>query len=81
MKKKSILFIAVAAMVVATVIDIIDGYIPKLISSASLTVALLILAIGQDKPSKKVYNWLAVFFILITFSGFAYRLLHYYDIF
>ena len=80
MKKKNTLFIFVGALAVATVIDIIDGYIPKIISSAALTVGILIMALGQDKPNRKVYNWLAYFFILIAFFGFAYRLMHYFDI-
>jgi hypothetical protein len=81
MKSKHILWIVAAVLAVATLIDLIDGYIPKLISSASLTIAVIIFAFGQEKSDKKVYNWAAYFFILIAFAGFAYRLMRHFNLY
>lgn len=66
MKLRNILWLATAALFIASIIDIVDGYIPKLISSISLTIAFASLAVGQGASSKTIYNWIAYGFIFLA---------------
>jgi hypothetical protein len=67
-----ILWLVTAALVIASFIDIVDGHIPKMISSISL-------ALGQGTSDKKIYNWTAYGFIVVALLGFAFRLLNFYN--
>jgi hypothetical protein len=80
MKTNTILWLATAALLIASIIDIVDGYIPKMISSISITIALVAFALGQGKGNKKLYNWVAYVFISLALLGFVYRLLKFYNV-
>lgn len=77
MKNKPAVWILTLIFAIGTFIDLIDGYLPKLISSVSITLALLCFAIAAGKPGSKL-NVAAYTFLFVAFLGFAYRLARHY---
>ncbi|HCM77769.1 MAG TPA: hypothetical protein DIS90_15405 [Cytophagales bacterium] len=80
MKRSTLLGLAAVIFFIAAIIDIIDGYIPKMISSVSITIALLVLALGQGKVNKSAYDRVALAFMVVALLAFVYRLLNYYEV-
>jgi hypothetical protein len=75
MKNKKLFLALTILFFIAAVIDIIDGYVPKLISSIALSAGFAALTFREKNPQKKILINLAYTFFLIALSGFAYRII------
>lgn len=80
MKSKSLTWILTIIFAIGTFIDLIDGYLPKLISSVSITLAFLCFSLAAGKSSSKL-NVVGYTFLFVAFLGFAYRLVKHYHLF
>ena len=80
MKNKSVIWILTLIFAIGTFIDFIDGYLPKLISSVSMTLGLLCFAMAAGKTGSKL-NIVAYTFLFVALMGFVYRLVKYYHVF
>lgn len=80
MKNKKLLWTLAAIFAVAAIIDIIDDYTPKLISSVAITLALIFFAAGIGKANQKQFYFAAYGLIFIALLAFGYRLLSWYEL-
>lgn len=79
MKSKSLLWLLTLVFVIGAFIDVIDGYFPKLVSSLSITLALLCFAIAGSKTGSKLHV-VGYTFLFVAFMAFVYRLLKHYHV-
>ncbi|PBQ34215.1 hypothetical protein CNR22_21390 [Sphingobacteriaceae bacterium] len=80
MNNKLLLWIFTAIFALGTFMDIMDGYLPKLISSVSMTLALLCFALAAGKSGSKL-NTVGYTFLFVALLGFIYRLVKFYHVF
>ena len=78
MKNKSVLWILVVIFAIMTVIDFIDGYIPKLVSSLAITLALVLFAVSIDRRRPGYYHLAAYGLLLIALIAFGYRITNWF---
>jgi hypothetical protein len=76
MKTARILWILALVLLVATIIDIIDGDVPKIISTAALTISLMAFAVAAGSASKQPFQVGGLVFALVAVATFVYRLMH-----
>jgi predicted membrane protein len=78
MKNKTVLWILVVIFAIMTVIDFIDGNMPKLISSLSITLALILFAVSLDRRRPGYYHIAAYGLLLVALIAFAYRITNWF---
>ena len=71
-RSNTILWIVVVLAIVALIIDLVDGYTPKTLTSLGLLVGLSGLLLVR-LTRKSVFNWLAVAGFLICIGSAIYR--------
>lgn len=79
MKSKVLFWIITIIFAIGTFIDIIDGYLPRMISSTSMTLALLCFAIAAGKAGSKL-NIVGYTLLFVAFMGFVFRFLKWYHV-
>jgi hypothetical protein len=77
MKSKTLVWVLTVILAIGTFIDIIDGYLPRMISSLCLSLALLCFAIAAGKTGSKL-NVIGYTLLFVALVAFAFRLINYY---
>jgi hypothetical protein len=79
MKNKTLVWVLTVIFAIGTFIDVIDGYLPRMISSLCLTLALLCFAIAAGKAASKL-NIVGYTLLFVALAAFAFRLINYYRV-
>lgn len=74
MNRKTFYWIATGVFALAAAIDLWDGYVPKLISSVTITVGFALLAFGSGRDNKKQFQRVAYALFMIAIGAFVYRM-------
>jgi hypothetical protein len=80
MRVKTILWFVAFTFFVATVIDIVDGYIPKIINSLLMAFSFVFFATGYGRKEQKKYFVRGYGLLLLAIAVLVYRLITWYTI-
>lgn len=75
LNRKTFYWIATIVFTIATVIDFWDGFVPKLVSSVSITLGFALLAFGTGRENKNQFQMVAYGLFAIAIGAFAYRII------
>lgn len=75
LNRKTFYWIATIVFTIATVIDFWDGFVPKLVSSVSITSGFALLAFGTGRENKNQFQMVAYGLFAIAIGAFAYRII------
>lgn len=75
MNRKTFYWIATGVFALATAIDLWDGYVPKLISSVTITLGFAMLAFASGRDNKAQLHLVAYGLFVIAIGAFVYRIL------
>ncbi len=71
-RSNTVLWVVVILAVVALILDLIDGYTPKMLTSLGLLVGLASILLVR-LTGKRVFNWLAIAGFLVCIGSAGYR--------
>jgi len=74
MNRKTFYWIATVVFAIAVIIDIWDGFVPKLVSSVTITLGFALLAIGTGRDNKNQFQMVAYGLFAIAIGAFVYRI-------
>ncbi len=74
MNRKTFYWIATVVFAIAAIIDIWDGFVPKLVSSVTITLGFALLAIGTGRDNMNQYQMVAYGLFAIAIGAFVYRI-------
>ncbi|MEQ8364274.1 MAG: hypothetical protein RIF39_00565 [Cyclobacteriaceae bacterium] len=75
MNRKTFYWIATIVFAIAAVIDFWDGFVPKLVSSVSITLGFALLAFGTGRDNKNQFRMVAYGLFAIAIGAFVYRII------
>lgn len=78
MKSKTGLWLAACVFLVAALIDLADGDLPKLVTSACLAGAFTCYAIGRGRRHERSFRIIACILFVVAAFALVYRLLKHY---